>query len=144
MEIFMAGSQPVKNAFKAPMHDGRSDTINAVAKQGSYVMPADAVSTLGRGSSDAGAQHLDSWVKSHGCAPIGKVGMPKGKTSHMNLTKGAFANGGHVNIHISPDEYMFPHDFPHKLGGDDHAKGIAMLDAVRDRLHAHMRAGGIK
>lgn len=43
--------------------DGRSDTVDARLSVGEFVIPADVVSALGRGSSDAGAEYLRNLVK---------------------------------------------------------------------------------
>lgn len=42
---------------------GQDDTISAKLSAGEYVIPADVVSSLGDGNTDAGAKHLDSMLK---------------------------------------------------------------------------------
>jgi len=43
--------------------DGQSDSIPAMLSNGEYVLPADVVAALGSGSSDAGADRMDRFVK---------------------------------------------------------------------------------
>lgn len=65
--------------------DGRSDSIPATLggkpaalSEGEYVVPADAVSGLGQGSTEAGARRLDDLVRQTRAASAQNVGRPIG------------------------------------------------------------------
>lgn len=68
------------------IHGGQDDTIPILGARGEYMLPADVVSGLGDGSSDAGAAKLDKFVK----------GVRKHKASNGGLPKRAMAVGGYL------------------------------------------------
>jgi hypothetical protein len=55
-----ARGQPM--AQPAPVSDGKSDNIPARLSEGEFVMPADVVSGLGKGSTDAGVRRLEEMI----------------------------------------------------------------------------------
>lgn len=57
VQMIQQGQEP------GPAGDGLSDSIPANLSEGEYVVPADVVSGLGNGSTDAGGKHLDSMVE---------------------------------------------------------------------------------
>jgi hypothetical protein len=79
-------------AFGGPVGDGLSDSVPAKLSVGEFVVPADAVSGLGNGSTDAGAQHLQGMVNNVRMARGGSVQQP------MPIRGGiaAMMNGGLV------------------------------------------------
>jgi hypothetical protein len=78
---------------------GRSDTVPMSVKKGAYVIPADIVSALGDGNSQAGASKLASKFGAPYGAPMPKIGRAP-KPHFMGIQKTAkpirqrFANGG--------------------------------------------------
>jgi len=87
--------------------DGRSDDIHAHVAPGSFVMPADVVSAIGRGSSSAGHEVLNHAFKPHMGAALGShpaglgspitsgpVGAPTGAPGGGSPP--AFADGGNA------------------------------------------------
>jgi hypothetical protein len=78
---------------------GRSDTVPMSVKKGAYVVPADIVSALGDGNSQAGASKLASKFGAPYGAPMPKIGRAP-KPHFMGIQKTAkpirqrFANGG--------------------------------------------------
>ena len=53
----------LNNLYVEGRGDGTSDDVPAMVANNEYVLPADIVSSLGNGSSDAGASILDQFVK---------------------------------------------------------------------------------
>lgn len=103
--------------------DGRSDSVPGVAlgggpamdavavSDGEYVIPADAVSALGRGSSDAGARKLDQMVEQTRTgyrAHLGKIPGPK------KGGKGKFLGG---LLESSQESEIVQPDWARDLGG---------------------------
>jgi hypothetical protein len=102
--------------------DGTSDSINARLSDGEFVVPADAVSHLGNGSTEAGGQQLQSMVDNVRMAKTGSPGMPPpvdptqgGIMSMMSggLVRG-YKDGGQVR-QFPPDldrEFLLMNDQP--------------------------------
>jgi hypothetical protein len=101
---------------------GQSDDIPAMLHDGDYVMDAEAVSALGDGSSNAGAQAL---AKFQHAVP------------HRD---GGPVYGRPVAAKIADGEYVFPEAFVTALGGGDNRRGSHMLDAMREELREHKRS----
>lgn len=124
---------------------GRTDKLPISVKSGSYVIPADIVSGIGQGNSDAGNVILSKMFNSgpfgmaplkHGAAKVGaaaKIGrhrLPKG-------AKSSFADGGatdQVPIVAAGGEYIIHPDQVADLGNGDMKKGHDILDSFV--LHA--------
>jgi hypothetical protein len=95
---------PIKSQVK-----GRTDHIPLTVPAGSFVVPADVISGMGQGNSDAG--HLEL-------------------TKRFNLTPGTntYARGGGVKILAAGGEHVIaPHDV-RRHGGGDIDKGHAKFD----------------
>lgn len=56
------GNQPVGMYTGGAAGDGVSDSIDAKLSAGEYVIPADVVAGLGKGSSEAGAKYLEQMI----------------------------------------------------------------------------------
>lgn len=97
---------------------GRADTLPVALPRGAYVMPADVVSQLGQGNTNAGARVLDKRVP-------GDV-----------QDDGKYARGGVVHGRVSGGEYVVA---PHRvaaMGGGDPRKGAGLLDYVVRKTRA--------
>lgn len=113
---------------------GRSDRIPMGVKGGSYVVPADVVSSLGQGNTMAGAQGLSRMLKmTPGGAPMG--------SSPMARRPGKFADGGEVmmppgdaappvDIMAAGGEFVVPVDKVAEIGGGDVKRGHDILDSM--------------
>lgn len=98
---------------------GRADLVQTHVKEGSYVWPADVVSILGQGNSDAGAQALDQLS---GKAP---------------RTVAGYKRGGVVPVHLSGKEYVMEPHVVSAMGGGDHEHGGKAIDAMVKHLREH-------
>jgi len=85
---------------------GRTDALDVDVPNRSFVLPADVVSALGEGNTDAGAA---AWAKI------------------LPPTKG-MADGGVVPIRISHGEIVVNPDQVAALGGGNHAQGFRVLE----------------
>jgi hypothetical protein len=105
-------------AAVAAAGDGQSDSVPAMIdgkqpaalSQGEFVVPADAVSHLGNGSTDAGAQHLQGMVDQVRQQRTGSPSQPPALNGG-GLVKG-YANGGIVALAsggkvYSPEEWSW-------------------------------------
>ena len=107
---------------------GRADHVPMSVGSGSYVVPADVVSGLGGGNTNAGGAVLDRLMHS---GPFGtSIPVPKGHSSIPHpprLARGGPADG--VPVLVSHGEYLIP---PHEVAGlhpsGDVEKGHRMLD----------------
>jgi hypothetical protein len=100
---------------------GRTDNKNINVGSGSYVIPADILSSLGQGNSHAGADALMNQLK-----------MGPYEVNLRPLVKKAFGGevGNPVPIVAASGEMVIP---PHKvaeLGGGDLDRGHSILDAM--------------
>lgn len=128
----LADGGPVKEGVPASGHyvvglvkhpsPGRADAVDAVARVGSYVIPADVVSALGEGNTDAGAKVLEQGLR--------------------NRSLG-FADGGLVpedvmEVRLSGGEFVFPPEDVEEIGNGDMRAGAEELDkfvsSVRERV----------
>jgi hypothetical protein len=150
--------------------DGQSDSVPAMIdgqqpaalSQGEYVVPADVVSHLGNGSTDAGAQHLDGMV---GNVRQQRTGNPQ-QPPAMNaggLVNG-YAQGGIVSAskfykpQFPDDPVLSEYEIGPKTGGflnvRNHDNAISFRDSlspdqidnklrqIRDAAKAHKHAAG--
>ena len=102
---------------------GRADARTMSVGRGSYVVPADVVSGLGAGNTDAGFKHL--------AGPLSKRGPI------------AYANGGvtgeradPVPVRLSDGEYVYSPEEVAALGDGDPRQGAAKLDALVHSIRA--------
>lgn len=79
---------------KGAFHTGRSDTVRAALPDGAFVIPADVVSALGEGSSEAGYAALESMF---------------GRPDQVKPAKAVQAN-------VSVGEYVVPPEAVAKVG----------------------------
>lgn len=93
---------------------GRADAVPTRAPQGTYIVPADVVSSLGQGNTAAGVAYLDRAVG----------GLTKGRRG------GNYASGGQVPIQASGGEYAIHPDAVAALGGGSDELGAKKLDAL--------------
>lgn len=123
---------------------GRTDVLNKTVPAGSYVLPADVVSGLGEGNTNAGAHVLDTMmhtlpygIKGGGGKRSG-MGIPRppaaAKIPALNLNQvkrgGAPHNGGdeHVPVVLAAGEYLVPKEKVTALGGGNIKHGHKILD----------------
>lgn len=108
---------------------GRTDKLPMNAKRGAYVLPADVVSGLGQGNTQAGISTLDNMFKRgpYGAQLSGR--MPR--SPHARIPRAPqppkFAAGGSVPIVAAGGEYVIePEDIVAKFG--DLNSGHQILD----------------
>jgi len=101
---------------------GRADSITRNVPEGAYVIPADVVSGLGQGNTDAGATILEKMFAG------GKNPMPA-----ANGMPG-FKKGGAVKIKASGGEYLIPPDAVTRIGSGDINLGHGVLDKFVRRM----------
>lgn len=102
-------------AHIGPIHAavaGRTDHLNMHVPAGSYVIPADIVSSLGEGNTDAGHDVLDSLCHDH-----------RG-TEHANSTD----HSSLAPIVAAGGEYVIPPSVVASIGGGDIDYGHNLLD----------------
>jgi hypothetical protein len=107
---------------------GRSDAIETEAEEGTYIVPADVVSAVGEGNTDAGRAILDKAVQ----AMLQRTGAQPGQGAPMP----GMARGGRVPIRVSGGEFAIP---PHAVaahGGGSHRHGANKLDALVKQIRA--------
>lgn len=93
---------------------GRADEVVTSVPAGTFIIPADVVSALGDGNTDAGARALDA----------GFARLDGGES---------YQRGGNVPVRLSGGEYRVPPQVVMALGGGDIGEGTAILDrAVKD------------
>jgi len=95
--------------IKSPV-PGRTDHIPMTVGSGSFVIPADIVSALGEGNTDAGHEAL----------------MRKFKLSPARRSRGGAVQG--VDILAAGGEHVVSPDDVLRIGGGDLEKGHAILD----------------
>ena len=120
---------------------GRTDKLPIDVSPGSYVMPADIVSSLGQGNSAAGGAIL---TKMFSGAKMNKYGGGKFRMPGVKgMKRGQFAEGGeadNVPIIAAGGEYVLSPEEVEFVGGGDMDKGHQILD----RLVLKQRARHIK
>jgi hypothetical protein len=102
-------------AHVGPIHAavaGRTDHLNMHVPAGSYVIPADIVSSLGEGNTDAGHDVLDSLCHDH------RGNDHANSAEHTNLAPIVAAGG----------EYVIPPSVVTSIGGGDIDHGHNLLD----------------
>lgn len=149
-----SGAPPFQGPIQSKV-PGRTDRINMHVKPGSYVVPADIVSSLGEGNTNAGHDILGKMfnsgpmgmktLKGHGKAihpkPPRAAKPPKMK---VPKTKGGFADGGEAPTPAVPivaaggEHVISPEELIQKFGDLDHAH------ATMDEFVNQYRAKAIK
>lgn len=121
---------------------GRADKKPIGVGGGSYVLPADIVSSVGGGNSAAGANAFNQLFK---MGPYGSS-VPKGIHKGAKAIRQRFADGGetqvedHVPIIASDGEFIVTPDKVAEIGGGDIEHGHASLD----EMVKHIREQTIK
>ena len=108
-------------AHVGPIHAavaGRTDHLNMHVPAGSYVIPADIVSALGEGNTDAGLDVLDSLCHDHN-SNSGNMRSKSDKNSNDRSLAPIVAAGG---------EYVIPPSVVTSVGGGDIDHGHNLLD----------------
>jgi hypothetical protein len=121
------GSVPLRNiaemvtgGLNSPVA-GRTDHLPLSTPSGSYVIPADVVSYLGEGNTQAGIKHLDTMFGKP--APqLPQAGTPP------------------VNVMVAGGEYIVPPQVVMQIGHGDAKAGHDVLDM----FVKHMRAENVK
>lgn len=123
-----AASRGMADVEEPEIHDGRSDTIPAELPEGSFVLPADVVSAIGSGSTDAGFRQLDEVFS--------------------EFVGGAFddepgVEPGPVDAMISDGEYIVPPEAVAAIGGGDPEMGSQILESLMMEIRDMGGATGI-
>lgn len=124
---------------------GRTDKLPISVGSGSYVLPADIVSALGQGNSDAGAATLDSMFSKgpYGTAPMRlgsrKPRMPKAPRMSRTFRSPFRAEGGpsDVDVIAAGGEYVLDPEQVMTLGNGDMDRGHKILDSFVEQVRAH-------
>ena len=131
--------------FAGPIHSGvagRTDHLPTTVRSGSYVLPADIVSSFGEGNTIAGFKHVK---RIFGGAPYGASGMPYGSNSgpYGAQMPGKAAGGvveSPVKVVLAGGEYVLePHEVAYAGDGDIDAGHKAL-----DGFVLHTRKGLVK
>ena len=135
----------------APVHEsgllnsgvpGRTDQLNRMVPAGAYVVPADVVSGLGEGNTQAGANIMQRVIGTgpHGM-PLqggrGSMGPPRVSPPaayrepgpNQSYAKGGAPTGGHVPVVLAGGEFVIHPEDVKRLGGGNIKKGHKILDA---------------
>ncbi len=118
---------------------GRTDHVPLTVAAGSYVVPADIVSSLGEGNSLSGALVLDKMMKSKA-----GIGAQFNQMPYRPRGRRHFADGGGVgspvDIMAAGGEYVFPPDTVMAIGQGDLTRGHDILDQwVKNRRQDHIK-----
>lgn len=122
---------------------GRTDKHNVSVAAGAYVLPADHVSSLGEGNTQAGYEAISQMFGANGPYGVKPLKMKKGpgvpkarpiraKRAEGGLTEGAAYGEGEQNevpIIVAGGEYILTPDEVAQVGGGDVAHGHEILDA---------------
>lgn len=119
---------------------GRTDDRPLTVKSGSFVFPADIVSALGEGSSDAGHRIIDRMFPVQG--PYGVKPLPlrgrasAGAKTSRKTVKRNFADGGAVDIIAAVDEHILSPEQVASVPGanGDIEKGHMILDRLVKKI----------
>jgi hypothetical protein len=107
-------AKPHVGAIRSPVA-GRTDHLPMHVPSGSYVIPADIVSSMGEGNTSAGFKVLDRVLQQYGHSPKGR------------------ASGGRNDQHQVPivaagGEYVIPPEVVTAIGNGDMSAGHSELD----------------
>jgi hypothetical protein len=127
----MTHSGPIMSAVA-----GRTDHHPMNVASGSYVLPADHVSSLGQGNTQSGMAVLGHMFGSSGPYGIGKnpaikpgSGAPRAQKPMKLASGGAPAEGSEpVPINAAGGEFVIPPEVVAQIGGGDIKRGHTILD----------------
>lgn len=120
---------------------GRTDNLNVKVPNGSYIVPADIVSSMGEGNTLAGGKILERTFHSGpGFSKLGSIKSTRpprmSSVKSMSLRMPKFADGGmpegedsHIPIMAAGGEFVIHPDAVRHIGGGDLKKGHSILDA---------------
>jgi hypothetical protein len=122
--------------FHGPIHSpvaGRTDHLPMHVASGSYVIPADIISSMGEGNTMAGFRSAKKIFSKPAGMPYGQGALPYGAGGdHLK-------NGGHtgaVPVVVAGGEYVIhPDDVTH-IGGGDMENGHRILDSFVKKQRA--------
>jgi len=123
--------------FHGPIHSpvaGRTDHLPMHVASGSYVIPADIISSMGEGNTMAGFRSAKKiFSRPRASMPYGQGALPYGAGGDH------FKDGGHtgaVPVVVAGGEYVIhPNDVTH-IGGGDMENGHRILDAFVKKQRA--------
>lgn len=109
---------------------GRTDRLNIHVPDGAYVLPADVVSSMGEGNTEAGFKVADS---------VYGLDSPTGRASGGLVKKYGLRGAYHANpvpAIVAGGEYVIDPSVVSGLGGGDMDKGHAKLDEFCNKQRA--------
>jgi len=114
--FMMRGQSPQSHigAIRSPV-SGRTDHLPMHVPSGAYVIPADIVSSMGEGNTEAGFRILDAGLEKYGNAP-------------QAYARGGGSSGPKVPIVAAGGEYVIPPEVVTAIGKGDIEVGHAELD----------------
>lgn len=116
---------------------GRTDKLPMGVHNGSYVIPADVVSSIGQGNTMSGASSLNRLFK---MGPYGSAAPQMPSASPRRRFASGGAVGEPVDIIAAGGEYIVPPEKIAEIGGGDIARGHDVLD----EMVKHIRQKSIK
>lgn len=115
---------------------GRTDNHNMSVPQNSYVLPADHVSSLGEGNTQAGMSILNHMFGHEGPFGIGKnpsikhgAGVPKPPGMKKMRADGGQVDEPGIEVMTAGGEYVLSPDQVAAVGNGDHSHGHRILDS---------------
>lgn len=143
-ELERAMSQGVSTPIKSEV-PGRTDQIPATVPAGAYVLPADVVSGVGEGNTNAGSAMIDRMlnsapfgIKEH--APRGHRGPPPPPRPFRDPADQMAAKGGgiqnHARIIVAGGEHLIHPNDVRRLGHGDLKRGHDILDSFVKKVRA--------
>lgn len=133
----MGPGEPVAGGINSPT-GGRADQVEETAEEGTYIVPADVVSALGDGNTEAGKAILDRVVQNL-LQRTGAQPGNMGNRGNMGQNPG-MARGGSVPIRVSGGEYAIPPHVVAAHGGGSHKRGADLLDMKVAEIRARHSA----
>lgn len=130
-----------RSLYRKPTHagpinsvvPGRTDNHAMAVAPGSYVLPADHVSSLGQGNTQAGMNVLNNMFGQSGPYGIGKspsirhgAGVPKPPSMKKRADGGAV--DAPIDIMAAGGEWVIPPEVVAEIGGGDVDRGHKILD----------------
>lgn len=107
--------------------DGQDDLIPAQLADGDFIFPADVVSALGSGSTDAGVSKLDEWMQQMGGSePAEDAG-----------------EGAPINALLSNGEYRIPRAVVAAIGGGSVDAGAKQLEQLMKNIRRSYRSAPV-
>lgn len=107
---------------------GRTDHLPISVPAGSYVLPADVVSSLGEHNTLAGFKILDAMFKGPYGAPMPKAGGRGPGIPTAPMAQRAAGGRSPVDIVAAGGEYVIPPEVVAAIGGGDMDRGHDILD----------------